>query len=155
MVVVVAVVTVVVVMVAVVTVMAVMTVMAMMTVMTTAVHVPHTTAAATAAVTAAAAAAVTAGVGIAGRERRNGNNDRCGESKDCSALEHVEGSLGLLGWAYPRAVIAISLMPRLVAVSAITVWANATPPDGGRAKRAITLGKTGLEPGRSAAKRAD
>ena len=147
MVVVVAVVTVVVVMVAVVT------VMAMMTVMTTAVHVPHTTAAATAAVTAAAA--VTAGVGIAGRERRNGNNDRCGESKDCSALEHVEGSLGLLGWAYPRAVIAISLMPRLVAVSAITVWANATPPDGGRAKRAITLGKTGLEPGRSAAKRAD
>jgi len=36
-----------------------------------------------------AAAALTAGVGIAGGERRNGNNDRCGESKKCSALEHV------------------------------------------------------------------
>jgi hypothetical protein len=120
-----------VVVVAVVMVVAMVTVMAVMTVMTAAVH--HVPTAATVAATMAAAttaAAVTAGVGIAGRERRKGNNDRCGESKECSALEHVEGSFGLLGWAHPRAVIAISLKPRLAAVLAITVWANATPDRG-------------------------
>ena len=60
----------------------------MVAVMTAVHHVPAATTVA-AAVTATVAAAVTAGVGTADGERRKGNNDRCGESKECGALEHV------------------------------------------------------------------
>jgi uncharacterized low-complexity protein len=64
----------------------VVTVVAVMTMVTAAVRHVLTAAEGTAGGTAAEG---TAGVGIAGGERRNGNNDRCGESKKCSALEHV------------------------------------------------------------------
>jgi hypothetical protein len=116
-VVVVAVVTVMVVM-AVMMVMTVMTVMTMMAVMAATVHPVA------AAVTTTVAAAVTAGFGTSDGERRQADNNRCGKGEQCSALEHVSGSLGCTAGAHPRSRTLLSLKPRLRTVPAITRWSN-------------------------------
>ncbi len=119
-VVVVTVVTVVVVM-AVMMVMTVMTVMTMMAVMAVMAATVHPVAAA---VTATVAAAVTAGFGTSDGERRQADNNRCGKGEQCSALEHVSGSLGCTAGAHPRSRTLLSLKPRLRTVPAITRWSN-------------------------------
>jgi hypothetical protein len=81
------------------TVVMVVVVMTVMTVMAVVHDVPHAAAthhvpATAAATTAAVTAAMAAGVSGRGGESRHADSDRCGESEDCSALEHVSGSFG-------------------------------------------------------------
>lgn len=128
----------------VVTVMAVMAMMAMMAmmpvvaamtaVMAAAVH--HVMPAATTVVAAAVstvAAALTAGFGTSDGERRQADNDRCGKGEDCSALEHVCGSLVCSAGAHPRSRTHKSLKTPPAAVLAITLLSNPTPHGGAEA----------------------
>jgi hypothetical protein len=109
-------------------VMAMMTVMMVMTVMTMTAVVAAVMAAAVhpvaAAVTTTVAAAVTAGFSTGDGERRQADNNRCGKGEQCSALEHVSGSLGCTAGAHPRSRTLLSLKPRLRTVPAITRWSN-------------------------------
>jgi hypothetical protein len=132
-VVVMAVVTVVVMMavVTVVVVMAMMTVVMVMAVVTVTAVVAAVMAAAVhpvaAAVTTTVAAAVTAGFSTGDGERRQADNDCCDKGEDCSALEHICGSLGCSAEDHPRTRAWLSLKPRLNTVLAITSWSNPTP----------------------------
>jgi len=108
----------------VVVVMAVMMVMTVMTVMTVMGVMAATVHPVAAAVTATVAAAVTAGFGTSDGERRQADNNRCGKGEQCSALEHVSGSLGCTAGAHPRSRTLLSLKPRLRTVPAITRWSN-------------------------------
>jgi hypothetical protein len=127
-------------MVVVMTVMAVMVVVAVMVVMTVmtmmAATVHHMPAAA---VTTTVAAAVTAGFSTGNGERRQADNNRCGKSEDCSALEHVLGSLVCPAGAHPRSRTLLSLKPRLMNVLAITRLSN--PRRTGRG--GLTIGSNG------------
>lgn len=98
-----AVVTVVVVM-AVVTVMATMVVTAVHPVAAAAAH--HVTAAAT-----TVAAAVAASFSFSGEESRQADDNCRGKSDDCSALEHVSGSLGCSAEDHSRVRAWLSLKP--------------------------------------------
>ncbi len=128
-----AVVTVVVVMavVTVMVVMAMMTVVMVMAVVTVTAVVAAVMAAAVhpvaAAVTTTVAAAVTAGFSTGDGERRQADNDCCDKGEDCSALEHICGSLGCSAEDHPRTRAWLSLKPRLNTVLAITSWSNPTP----------------------------
>ena len=105
-------------------VMIVMTVMTVMTVTTAVHHVPAATTVAAPTVTTTVAAAVTAGFGTSDGERRQADNNRCGKGEDCSAFEHVSGSLVCSAGIIPGSVLPMSLKTRLAAVSAITLLSN-------------------------------
>jgi uncharacterized protein with FMN-binding domain len=107
------------------TVVVVMAVMAVVTaVMAAAVHHMPTATTVAAAMTAAVAAALTAGFSTSDGQRRQADNDRCGKGEDCSALEHVCGSLVCSAGAHPRSRASVSLWTRRAAVLAITLLAN-------------------------------
>jgi hypothetical protein len=105
------------------TVMTVMVVMAVMTVMAMAAAVHHMP---TAATVAAAVTAAMTGFSTRDGERRQADNNRCGKGEDCSALEHVSGSLVCSAGAHPRSRAPVSLKTRLTAVLAITLLSNPT-----------------------------
>jgi hypothetical protein len=111
----------------VVAVVAVVTAVMVTAVMAAAVH-HHPGATTVAAAVTTVAAALTAGFGTSDGERRQADNDRCGKGEDCSALEHVCGSLVCSAGAHPRSRAHKSFKTPPAAVSAITLLSNPTSP---------------------------